>query len=226
VGLLRKTLPQTAIDKHYNYDSNKIMFMQIRNYKNEIFYSVENIQDDMKAISKGLKDNFSSDIYIPVKEFGRGVKNKTSLKNFIKDIHNKQPAYKTGKQKNENDYSGIYLFASKKASDFIYQYVGISQQVISRLKQHVTFSNKSSASWAYMMAKVEHNRKNKFSTDITKNNFETTEDAKNAILKQQEKIAEDFFVTYYPVDDNFLLHKVEPYVACDLKCYWNSFETH
>ena len=49
------------------------------NYKKETFYPVSKIQVDMKNISNGLKDNFSSDNYIPVSKFKRGIRNKKSL---------------------------------------------------------------------------------------------------------------------------------------------------
>jgi hypothetical protein len=171
----------------------------------------------MQKISSALKDNFISGKYIiSVSDF---LRDKEKLTKLIKKI-NVNHMYSPENQK------GIYLFAKKGKNDFSFKYVGISKQVISRLKQHICSLDKGSATWAFLMAKYDYNKKNNLIEEITKNNFKSKDEIKNEIKKQQDKIAKDYFVTYYPVENNFLLHMVEPYVACDLECYWNSFETH
>ena len=197
-----------------------------KHYKEEEFYPIKKIQEEMEKITTELKNNFSSGKFIQVNDFKKDVKNKESLSKLIKEINIKFPD-KIGKQKKKNDYSGLYLFATKKGNIFSYEYVGISQQVITRLKQHVCNTDKGSATWAFLMAKVKKNQRDKINiSKITKNYFKSPNEIKKAIEEQQELICKDYFVTYYPVGNHFLLHMVEPYVACALECKWNSFETH
>lgn len=42
---------------------------------------------------------------------------------------------------------------------------------------------------------------------------------------QKEKISK-CDITFITENDNFLLHIAEVFVSCELRSYWNSFETH
>ena len=196
-----------------------------QNFKGELFYGFEDVKSDLEKITKGLVTNFASGDYVAVQEFGRGVKSKAPLKDLVYRVYDEQQVYVNGKEKKSNDHSGIYLFATKEDSVFNYEYVGISQQVITRINQHTCHKNKSSATWAYLMAKYNDNISHGRVSDVTKNNL-SKKRISEAIYNEQLAMNEKYYVTFFPVDDNFLMHLVEPYIASALGCFWNSFETH
>ena len=197
-----------------------------KNYKGEAFYSVSHIEAKLEKIADGLKKNLDRDRSVDVALFARGTKNDKSFAELVKSIYSEQREFVTGKEKKEGDHSGLYLFATRTKTGFEYQYVGISQQVIARVSQHVRHSAKSSATWAFLMAKVSHNQKIGQPEQLATNNFKSKTELKRAIEDEQLGLIRDCVVTYFPVDDNFLMHLVEPYIACALGCFWNSFETH
>jgi len=199
--------------------------MKPHNYKNEAFHSMASLDADLHGIVTQIEKNFKNkDLYLAVSEFTRG-ESKKKLKEFVEKIYN-LPQNHISEKKKSKDYPGLYVFAEVDGDDIKTAYVGISRMVIQRLKQHSSYSHKNSGTWAYLMAKFPDGEKVPVTDKKKAVQFDKSNPLNEAIIKVQTSMAKKYVVTYYPMDDNFLLHLAEPYVACALGAYWNSFETH
>ncbi|MDB4655646.1 hypothetical protein OAE48_02255 [Flavobacteriales bacterium] len=198
--------------------------MRTHNYKSEQFHDMDSLDTLLHGIVKQIKQNFKDGISLPVSTFNRG-KSREKLAEFIGSIHENHNTH-LSKKTDSKDFPGLYIFAERKDDKLETAYVGISRMVIQRLKQHTSYSDKSSATWAYLMAKFPNGEKVPVTDKKDAVQFKDKDALTAKIKEQQVEMAKKYVVTYYPMDDNFLLHLAEPYVACALSAYWNSFETH
>lgn len=125
----------------------------------------------------------------------------------------------------KKDFKGLYILTYE---DGKVQYVGISKNVLLRIKQHFVSNSHYSASLVYLMALKEHEKrkqvknKNYKYKDLRKDlpNF------KNFRKNHQQIMRERWKISFVPESDGFHLHVLEAYAACELKAKWNSFQTH
>lgn len=197
--------------------------IQTTNYKKEPFTKLENIQVRMEDVVKKIEVNFNKNKFILVKN----IVSKTKLRELFKNTF--------GEPDDEGEYTGLYLFAEKKDNKYNCLYTGITRKAIMRINDHVRSNNKSSATWAYLIVKdskkfylriKEFHHKSNLSKKQKDKKEDLKKDIKKEIVKIQEKCFSKLFVTFIPINDNFFLQMIEPYIACEFKCKWNSFETH
>lgn len=125
----------------------------------------------------------------------------------------------------KKDFKGLYILSDEG----VVQYVGISKNVLLRLKQHFTSSSHYSASLVYLMALKEHERAVIESGDKEykyKGLRKELPNFDNFRKLQQEKMRNSWRISFIPEGDSFHLHVLEAYAACELKAKWNSFQTH
>lgn len=187
---------------------------------------MEKLDAELNTIVEQIKSNFEHGECVPVSDFARKSTNKHTLVKMVAsnyDLHENH----LSKERKGGDYPGIYVFAEKQAdSGFRYVYVGISRMVIQRLSQHLNYTDRRCATWAYLMARYPDVAGHPIRDKRSARSFDSPKELKEAIEAQQADMAKRYWVTYYPIDDNYLLHLAEPFVACTLKAYWNSFKTH
>ena len=195
------------------------------NYKGEEYTNIENVQSQMETVANELKANFEKNKILSVIDF---IGKKAKLRELFNETFNNL---------DENgEYTGIYLFAEKKGKGYKYLYTGITRKAIMRLNDHVSSNNKSSATWAYLKVKEseefymrikEFHHRSKLTDDEKNKKNKLQDDIKNEIERIQKECFSKLYVTFLPIkNDNFFLHMIEPYIACEFKCKWNSFETH
>ena len=132
-------------------------------------------------------------------------------------VKNKHPYAKCFKGKNNvylKDFKGLYIFCTTSGIPF---YVGISQNVILRINQHIKGNTHNSASLAYLICtELYPSAKKK-----TRDNFPFNEHrtAIQDYLKGQK-------VVLMKIDNDDELYLREFQFAIELRTYFNSFVTH
>jgi predicted GIY-YIG superfamily endonuclease len=115
-----------------------------------------------------------------------------------------------------DDFSGCYVLL-KDGQPF---YVGISQSVVARLRQHVNGKTHFDASLAYRMAcdKISHNvtRAAAMKDPVFRQAFE-----------EAKKLLKDCTVAFVRIENPLELYVFEAYCAMELDTFkWNTFRTH
>jgi hypothetical protein len=114
------------------------------------------------------------------------------------------------------DFSGCYVLV-RGGKPF---YVGISQKVVRRIRQHVTGKTHFDASLAYLMATDKTGHKMKRADAMQDPAFRTAFDQARALLR-------DCSVAFIDIDNPLELYLFEAYCAMELDtCEWNTFRTH
>ena len=113
-----------------------------------------------------------------------------------------------------NEYiKGCYiLFENGKAV-----YVGISKDIINRIKQHFCGKTHNTASYVYLRASQMHG----YSGERSK-----WKEFDNYRLPLQNIMRENWEFSVIKENDDTLLYLLEVCLAMELKTYWNSFHTH
>jgi hypothetical protein len=122
-------------------------------------------------------------------------------------------------QRKKNEVKGVYIFYEGDKP----VYAGISRKILRRLKNHFIGKSHNEASLVYLTLREEHEDAIEGLFRRTRSelpNFPTDREA-----KQQEMI-QNWSIVVLPIEDNFELYLTEILIACELKTYWNSFETH
>ncbi|WP_375517823.1 GIY-YIG nuclease family protein [Leptospira wolffii] len=139
---------------------------------------------------------------------------------YIKDL-SKLDSKITLDHKSEKDFKGLYILFDES----VVQYVGISKNVLLRIKQHFLSNSHYSASLVYLMALKDHEQsvggKYKY-----KGLRKDLPNFKKYRSDQQEIMRNQWRISFIPEEDSFHLHVLEAYAACELKAKWNSFQTH
>lgn len=194
-----------------------IVQVEERNFKGEtIPPDLEGIYQKMETLffsKEGPKE--STTIFLPMAECNGPAVLRERWKSKLNWHFNPDNRAENSRDKCD-EVKGFYIFYEFNGTDWQPCYVGISQTIIRRLHQHLTYRNKSSASLAYLMAKHKAGRR------LTQTEF----DAKEYRPAFQEKIKK-MKVRVVPYDgDSYQLQILEVLLAVKLKTYWNSFETH
>lgn len=183
------------------------------NYKNEPFPAnleslVKKIDLKCSAVFR-LEKSFSvSDMYTQV-----DGSNKILLNKQFK-AHN-QRLFLNGR----SDVKGLYLFCDPEGSPF---YVGISQTILRRIKQHFFGSENNQASLVYLMALEEYKRQKGRPFKGLRKKFPFDKYG----IPKQKALRETTKITIVPIEDNFELYISEAYYSCYYTTKWNTFETH
>ncbi len=212
----------------------KYLEMSFKNYNRETYPDFCDINNLLENYVEKIENNFKDK---NIEQVGK-LKTKKDIFDLLKQLYgepNSEIKRNNGKAIIK-DYRGIYTFAEKTDTGYSYLYTGITRVAVERINDHIHSKNKGSATWAYLMVKKDkkgdvilnemiekyhHKKKTKKVKD--KLNILIS----NAIIKKQEEFISNLYVTFIPVEDNnYLLHILEPYIAAELKCYWNSFKTH
>jgi len=165
-------------------------------YRNDIEKLLNNINqhfrelDSMKSNGTNIKDLFL--------ERGSLM---SGLKQYIESLEQ------------SNDFKGIYVFVSKGCP----KYVGISRNVINRLKQHVTGKDMNHAGFANRIILKKYPLENR-SVNKTEHFKRHREDAQKKILKMRLLVKE--------VNCDYELYMLEVYAAFRWGCEHNTFRTH
>lgn len=115
-------------------------------------------------------------------------------------------------------FTGIYLLSTETA----HQYVGISGDVVSRIKQHFTGKQHTTASLAFLQATQQATIDRKLQNNYSRCDV-PFEDYRENI---QSKMREQWSIQILPEDNYYILTCAEVYIAAEFHCYWNSFATH
>ena len=116
-----------------------------------------------------------------------------------------------------NEIKGLYIFYE----DDTPVYVGISRKLIRRLRNHFLGKSHFEASLVYLMARHEYDQK--YGLYIGERKDFPFEEYRKRL---QQKMLNDWKIEVIPELDNYKLYYLEIILACKLKTYWNSFETH
>ncbi|MCG6192295.1 GIY-YIG nuclease family protein [Leptospira sp. FAT2] len=181
--------------------------MVAKNFLNEEIPDFKDIVDiAKKKANRARTASFKfSDIYSYSESKGKYVLNKNLT---IPDVE-----LDVSKGKKENiDFKGLYILSFRNKV----QYVGISKNVLVRIKQHFLSTNHFSASLAYLIAAKENNHIGQ----------RKTLDFDPLGISVQKRMRKDWRISFIQESDNFHLHILEAYVACKFKAQWNTFKTH
>lgn len=184
------------------------------NYKGDPIPKFDNLQKELDAIVNRVQDKLDNGHYINVAVLTENSCDRVYLKENIQSITGETPNRKSNKNvTNDNDYQGLYIFCKKENDHIEPQYVGMSRRIISRMKGHVYRASKNSATWVYQMIKTE-------------NQELSNEDAQSMIESYRKEKFKNMVVTFDIINEPYLMHIAEAYLAAELKTYWNSFKTH
>lgn len=193
------------------------------NYKNIPFpadtdfliKSCKSIVSDIEAMlhPQSPKKFYLSDFY---------QQNGTGNQAFRNKLRHEFNLNSTNKKYNGKEIKGLYVFAEEVNGIAQPFYVGISQTVIRRLRQHVFGTGHNQATLAYLMARTEYNR---IENKPYSGKREDLEYFINHRARYQSEIRKARFAIK-EINDDYLLHMAEVFVACHFKSKWNSFETH
>lgn len=188
-----------------------------KNFKNEGEYIaslieiIDFIEADIENRSYTLKQ---------LKDFYKDENEKRYTKQafFIKEFGelNASPD-KTGKNKK---YEGIYIFIDKDKP----VYVGISRNIISRLRNHGWGITSVTSSFAYLMAKTAN-------SELNKDKYKANEEE---IREKYLKKVQNLKLYVYPFNgkgnnetaEYYSLQLLEVLLSVRLKTKWNTFKTH
>ena len=101
-------------------------------------------------------------------------------------------------------------------------YVGISKSILSRLKHHFLGKVHNHASLAFLIAQ-------KVYKEEVGEEFQGARAAfpfRNYRAKIQGRMRKDWRISIIICPDDYELHALEVYLACELKTFWNDFGTH
>ncbi len=190
------------------------------NYKEHPYPSVEGLAYDCKQISLELENQLNSndcakiflnDIY-KIKD-GKCKANRNALRNAFacNSMNSKYPG---------KEIKGVYVFVDPETNKPFY--VGISQTIIRRLKQHVFGKTHNHATLTYLLARHTYEKKEGKPHKGTRADLDYFTNHRESIQERLRKSR----VLIKEIDNNFLMHAVEVYLACHYKTVWNCFETH
>lgn len=144
------------------------------------------------------------------------------------------------KPKKHTDFEGLYAFAELTASkevggkEWVFRYVGISRNVMARLKQHSWGNESNTATLAHLIAKQQKFTEDERGIYSRKKKTEATQKVKiTEKLENNRKSIRDNYVkrckvVVFRLEDerDYSLYFHEVAVAGIFRCYWNSFRTH
>ena len=144
------------------------------------------------------------------------------LDNLCLKLLKMNPVGRRYKTSPEKDISGIYLFSEKG----IPVYVGRSRNIRNRYNGHI-YSNRHSASFAFMLARDKTGKNEAIDKSISKTREELMKDKNfvKAFNKARHRIREMEF-RYVEESNSIRQALLEIYCAVKLNTEYNKFETH
>lgn len=143
------------------------------------------------------------------------------------------------KPKKHTDFEGLYALAELTTTEegeeaWVFRYVGISRNVMARLKQHSWGNESNTATLAHLIAKQQeltekereiYGRKKKDEAPRKATITKKLEAGRNSI---RDNFVKECRVVVYRLENerDYGLYFHEVAVAGILRCYWNSFRTH
>ncbi|MGJ4787594.1 hypothetical protein EHQ52_06970 [Leptospira koniambonensis] len=157
------------------------------------------------------------------KDFYTESKIKDNQKYYLnKDFIQKNFQMNSKKKEQDTQFTslkGLYIFFENDEPI----YVGISGNILYRIKQHMTGRTHFSANLAYLIA-VDRFKKNRKKQPNTRESL--WKDNRKNIRIIQKEMRELWKIAILPQSENYMLYLKEIYLACELKTKWNSFATH
>jgi predicted GIY-YIG superfamily endonuclease len=117
------------------------------------------------------------------------------------------------------EIKGLYLLSRANGGAF---YVGISQTILRRLKQHFFSPYSNQSSLVYLMSHDQFKKKNGRAFDGLRKDFPFRKYSPEI----QKELRDTTEIRIVPIQDNFELYLSEIVYSSYFKTYWNSFETH
>lgn len=111
----------------------------------------------------------------------------------------------------DNKIKGIYLFSEKTANGLVPVYIGISRNILQRLKQHAYGKSHYQASLEYR---------------IQTSGKRPPRSRKEVILDVVNRRVKHFYINIIPIEDDYALYFLEVALAGLLQTRWNHFKTH
>jgi hypothetical protein len=191
------------------------------NFKNHCYPTNTNvlIEDCLqiaKEFDRQLQDDVTEKILLSDIYKMKGSKC-TANRNALRDLFE---CNSTNSKYHKKEIKGVYMLVDDSSGSPYY--VGISQTIIRRLKQHVFGKSHNHATLTYLMARHDYEqlegRPHK-GTRMDLSYFNTHRE------RIQEKLRTSR-VMIKEINNNFLMHAVEVHLACHYKTRWNCFETH
>ena len=187
-------------------------FKMAKNYKKEKIPTDQDLND---ILDLEIPDDVKRDFYFFYKEVSKGKfkKNTERIKSeyfFNSKLNNKI--------KSDNEIKGLYILFNDMNNPV---YIGISQTIIRRLRQHFLGTEHNQSTLCYLMAREEHKDK-----DLGKNNQRKNFPYIKYRDRIQKNMRDTWKIAIIPETNNYLLYYKEIYYSCLLKTKWNSFETH
>lgn len=123
-----------------------------------------------------------------------------------------------------NEIKGIYIFYEKYRKEGGI-YIGISQTILRRLRQHFLSKTHNHASLAFVIAQKRYEEENGLPYSGPRKDFPF----EKYRPKIQEEMKNEWKIKVIPIEgisDHYRMALFEILLACELKTKWNTFETH
>ena len=143
-----------------------------------------------------------------------GANGKLYRSREIFDLLNTEPNVKYNGSKAMNEIKGIYVLGKKMNGVITPDYVGISDTILRRIKQHGWGTGHNQSSLAYLMAK--------YNTGYTG----SRENLDQEVLKKYQKQVQQHYIVVHSVTEAYDKYFMEVALAGILNTKWNSFKTH
>lgn len=199
-----------------------------RNYEHHDLLSPEKlaklVNDNINRLSQRIKEGK----IIQVSELIIENKTTPSIKKFLIEVC----------KFHDNEYSGLYMFYNPNEMKIEKKglYVGISRNLVVRLKDHILGGDPSVASFAVLIAREKDKEldhyfsSHAYKSKKSEKEIEEMKIWKDKLKKNVENIQlnemNGFYLTAIPIDNFQELHATEPFVAGAFQCKYNSFKTH
>ncbi len=194
--------------------------MNYRNvsYPQDTNFMIQSCQTIVSDIEKMLSTTSNKKLYLNDFYQQNGNENK-AFRSELRKIFNLNS---TNKKYPGKEIKGIYVFAEEIDGVAKPFYIGMSQTVIRRLRQHVFGTGHNQATLAYLMARTEYNTKEN-------SQYKGTRQDLQYFINHRERFQKEIRNARFAIkeiDDDYLMYMAEVFTACHFRCKWNSFETH
>ncbi len=188
------------------------------NFYGEKIPSFSMLVDDLNLIKEKLN---SLDLY----SFSKFFILRNNEYNINSDFIRTKFSYNCKKKEEDNHFNtiqGLYILYKNTTA----KYVGVSRNIINRIKQHFTGKGHTVSTLVYLIAREWWEDIKETPYLGTRKEFE--KDLNN--LKKEREIQEEMRISWkigiIPINESYLAHLTELFLSCELETYWNEFGTH
>ncbi|TVR38209.1 MAG: hypothetical protein EA392_10730 [Cryomorphaceae bacterium] len=174
--------------------------------------NIDNLFDEAKEKAELLRRGLNKGVRL--KDLFHMSGNRTNRKKEFFEMLDVEPNATLYNAKRNNELSGLYLFGTKQNGLVELEYLGISNTIARRLKQHGWGTGQNQSSLAYLMAKLAHDHRG-FRKDICSD-----------ALEEARMDIQELYVSVLPEKDAYKLYFYEVAIAGILRTRWNNFKTH